>query len=200
MKLYIMRHGTTDWNLAKRLQGNSDTSLNEEGRELAKITSKALEAVSFDIIYSSPLSRAKETAEIIRADRDIKIITDDRLIEMGFGVNEGKYPKERTLGVEVFFTEPEKYVAKEGAETIEALCARTRDFIETVIVPLSMERPDATVLISGHGAMNKALMTTLEHREKKDFWAGAWQKNCSLFIYEIKGRKFKLIEEGKVFY
>lgn len=89
MKLYIIRHGETDWNKEKRLQGQSDTQLNEYGIELARITGEALKDVHFDYIFSSPLKRAYKTAELIRMDRPVKIITDDRLKEICFGVNEG---------------------------------------------------------------------------------------------------------------
>lgn len=200
MKLYIVRHGVTDWNEAKRLQGNSDIPLNEKGRELARITAEGLKNVPFDYIYSSPLGRAVETAEIIRGKRNIPIECDNRLIEMGFGIDEGVMPESRTPGVAVFFKNPEEYVAAKGAETVEEVLARTKDFYETVLVPLSEREPEATVMVSGHGAMNKALMSALERREIKDYWAGAWQLNCSVFIYELNGYDVKLLEEGKIFY
>lgn len=200
MKLYIVRHGVTDWNEAKRLQGNSDIPLNEKGRELARITAEGLKDIPFDHIFSSPLGRAVETAEIIRRDRDIPIITDERLIEMGFGIDEGVMPEKRTPGVAVFFTHPEEYVPAEDAESVEAVLARTKDFYENVLVPMSLKEQDAIVMVSGHGAMNKALMSAIEKREVKDYWAGAWQLNCSVFIYEINGHDAKLLEEGKIFY
>ena len=90
MELYIIRHGETKWNSEKRLQGRSDIELNEYGIELARITSEALKDVKFDRIYSSPLKRAYETAEILRGSRKLDIICDDRLKEMCFGDYEGK--------------------------------------------------------------------------------------------------------------
>ena len=80
MKLYIVRHGETDWNNEKKLQGRSDVPLNDYGRELAYITSEALKDVKFDAIYSSPLIRAYETATILKGDRDIEII---RMTDLG---------------------------------------------------------------------------------------------------------------------
>ena len=59
MKIYIIRHGETDWNKVRRLQGRSDIPLNEEGRRLARITGEALSSVNFRCIYTSPLRRAK---------------------------------------------------------------------------------------------------------------------------------------------
>lgn len=89
MKLYIIRHGETDWNKQRRLQGQSDTELNEYGIRLAQITGEALKDIRFDHIFSSPLKRAYRTAEIIRDGRTVPIVTDDRLKEIGFGINEG---------------------------------------------------------------------------------------------------------------
>lgn len=200
MKLYVIRHGTTDWNEAKRLQGNSNTRLNEKGREMVRKSAEGMKDIPFDVIYSSPLERAYETAQIIRGNRNIEIIKDDRLMEAGFGIDEGVVFEKRTPGCKLFFEDPPSYVPHETAESFESLCARTADFIDAVICPLSLEKPDATVLISGHGAMNRALMLHFLHRELKDFWAGAWSNNCSTSIYEINGNRFILLEDGKIFY
>ena len=82
MKIYLVRHGETEWNKEYRLQGQADTRLNDYGRELAVITAEALKEIPFDVIYHSPLSRAEETAVILKRDRKIDIIADERLKEM----------------------------------------------------------------------------------------------------------------------
>ena len=67
MKVYFMRHGETDWNIVKRLQGTTDIPLNENGISLAKISAENMKnaGIQFDEIFSSPLNRAVHTAEII---------------------------------------------------------------------------------------------------------------------------------------
>lgn len=200
MLLYLLRHGTTDWNISKRLQGNSNTELNEDGRKMARETAQGLSDIEFSVIYSSPLNRALETATIVKGSRNIPIIVDERLIEVSFGIDEGVYPENRTKGCHLFFDSPAEYVPAEGAESFESLLARTKDFIEKVLVPMSVEQPNATVLVSGHGAMNKAIFTNLCHNELKDFWAGKWQKNCSINIFEINGFEYRLLEEAKTYY
>ena len=80
MKLYIIRHGETSWNVQRRLQGASDTDLNENGITLAKRTGEALKEIPFDLCFTSPLKRAKMTAELILAGRDISIYDDERLL------------------------------------------------------------------------------------------------------------------------
>lgn len=200
MKLYIIRHGETDWNKQKKLQGQSDTELNEYGIELARITGEALKDIHFDYIYSSPLKRAYRTAELIRGERELPIITDDRLKEIGFGINEGVRAELITQDFHYFFDAPEKYVPAEGGETYEQLCTRSRDFIDSVIVPLSLKEPDAAALITAHGALNKSIMIYLNHLQIKNMWDGVFQKNCCVNIFEINGFDFKMLQEAKTYY
>ena len=87
--LYIMRHGKTDWNIQHKLQGRTDIPLNEEGRQMAKQAREDYLNIPIDICYCSPLIRARETAELVLQGRNIPILYDDRLIEMGFGIYEG---------------------------------------------------------------------------------------------------------------
>ena len=79
MVIYVLRHGETDWNTKHWLQGTTDIPLNQNGIEVAEITAEALKEVPFDVIFSSPLQRAHQTAEILRRDRKIPLIVDERL-------------------------------------------------------------------------------------------------------------------------
>ena len=88
MKLYIIRHGETAWNKKLLLQGQTDIPLNENGRELAQVTARALQMVPFDLCITSPLLRAKETAQIILGSRKIPFWEDARIQEIGFGTYE----------------------------------------------------------------------------------------------------------------
>ena len=115
MNIYMLRHGETDWNLAGRLQGHTDIPLNQNGKNQIRIAAEALNALATDIdlIFSSPLSRAYERAEIV-ADRlnyeKKNIVVEPLLIERGFGVGEGlllaeraeKYPGDNYPGMESF--------------------------------------------------------------------------------------------------
>ena len=86
MKIYVTRHGQTEWNVLKKVQGKADISLNEKGIEQAIQTKKELDNEKIDLIICSPLKRAKETAQIINENRNIPIIFDDRISERDFGV------------------------------------------------------------------------------------------------------------------
>ena len=170
--LYIMRHGKTDWNKRHKLQGRTDIPLNEEGKEMARRAAIDYRDIHFDVCYSSPLLRALETARIVLKDRNIPIITDDRLVEMSFGEYEGiensfQIPN---CPINVMFNSPEKY--KEsigGAETFDELYERTGSFLKEVINPLLEEGKD--VLIIGHGMMNTSIIAQIRNIPIKDFWS-----------------------------
>ena len=73
MELYLIRHGETDYNKERKIQGSCDIPLNEYGRELARETAEGLKDIPFDVIFTSPLCRARETAEWIARGRQIPV-------------------------------------------------------------------------------------------------------------------------------
>lgn len=198
MELYIIRHGETDWNTQKRLQGHSDIELNDYGRELAYITSEALKEVEFDVIYSSPLIRAYETATILKRDRAIEIIKDDRLKEMCFGEYEGKITTTLPKEFWNFFDAPEKFEPTIGGESYEEVIARCKDFVDDIVVPAS--RRYNRILVVAHGALNRGMMLYLNNQPIEEYWEGVFQKNCCVNIFEINDDQFKMIQNGKIYY
>ena len=178
--LYIIRHGITDWNIERKLQGRTDIPLNAEGRRMAEEASIRYRDVHFDICFCSPLIRAKETAETLLKDRDVPIYTDDRLMEMSFGVLEGNigYLSDPDSLIYPFFKDPAGYKdIPEGAESMDDLFRRTGEFLDEKIYPLLDEGQD--VLIVGHGAMNSSIVCQIKHLPLKDFWS-AGIENCHL--------------------
>ena len=79
MLLYVLRHGVTEWNRMRKVQGSVDIPLAPEGEELAKRTGETLKNVHFDLCFTSPLTRARQTAEYVLAGRDIPVIPDKRI-------------------------------------------------------------------------------------------------------------------------
>ncbi|MHA6252616.1 histidine phosphatase family protein [Oceanobacillus sp. CAU 1775] len=94
-KLCIIRHGETDWNVAGILQGKQDTSLNDRGKKQAHACGEYLQPFDWDIIITSPLRRARETAEIIQQQIRIPLIEMSMFAERGFGEAEGILPVDR---------------------------------------------------------------------------------------------------------
>lgn len=87
--IYLVRHGETDWNVENRIQGRRDLPLNEKGKKQAKRVAENLLHINIDTIYTSPLSRAKETSKIIAGLHTSPILEDERLVEADHGDLEG---------------------------------------------------------------------------------------------------------------
>lgn len=92
----LIRHGETDWNALGKLQGRTDIPLNETGKKQAKETGAFLTGSDWDVIITSPLRRAKETAEIINQYLGLEIIEMEDFIERNYGDAEGMPFEERT--------------------------------------------------------------------------------------------------------
>ena len=204
MKIYIIRHGETDWNKVRRLQGRSDIPLNEEGRRLARITGEALSSVTFRCIYTSPLRRAKETAMLVKGDRQIDVIEDERLQEISFGIYEGHCCAKDNYEIPDpdfmnFFTRPDQYHPPEGAESIEELCARTTDFLQELVHTTQYGAEDA-ILLSTHGAALRGLLSSVEKTDIAHFWQGGVHKNCAVTILDVTDGIITLVVEGKTYY
>ena len=198
MKLYIIRHGETDWNVKRRFQGRSDIPLNEEGRRLARITSEALKETAFTRIYTSPLKRAYETAMIIKGERDIPVIEEPRIIEISFGEYEGLCCGKDNFNIPDpefmnFFDKPEAYKPPKGAEGIAELKARTADFLQEIVHNKDMEND--TILVSTHGAALRGLLSYISNIAIKDFWNGGVHKNCAVTIVDVNEGRTLIIEE-----
>lgn len=199
MQLYIVRHGQTSWNAAGKLQGRTDTELNQNGIDAAKELGRALRDVRFDKIFSSPLKRAVRTAELIRgsegsASSDVPIQTDQRLIEMSFGIGEGRLCDEWFADgspYRFFFTEPEKFPKPPQGESFDDVSARTKEFVQEVIEPLYGSAQK--ILIVAHGALNKGIMRYLKNLELKDYWKDGLQENCQASVFEYDGASWKTI-------
>jgi broad specificity phosphatase PhoE len=161
-KLLLARHGETDWNRDGRWQGHSDTQLNERGREQAHKLADKLEGV--DVVYSSDLARARETADIVAARLGREVRPDRRLRERGFGAWEGLTSRE----IEDRFAEAHRrWRAGEGfgaedAEPFDSFAARIHAFLEDVL----RLHPEEEVLVIAHGGSIRvihALATGLDY-------------------------------------
>ncbi len=177
--LYIMRHGKTEWNTLHKIQGRTDIPLSDEGREMAEKAAAEYADVHIDVCYSSPLVRAKETAEILLRGRGIPIICDDRLMEMSFGVYEGikdsfKIPD---CPINTLFFDPAHYIPVEDGESLEHLFTRTGEFLDEKVYPLLEQGKD--VLIVGHGAMNSSIISRIRDLPLEKFWETGIE-NCKL--------------------
>lgn len=197
MKIYIIRHGETDLNVKKVLQGGFDEPLNYNGRQLASVTGKALRGIHFDRCISSPLIRAVETVSIIlkESGNDTQILCDDRIREISFGVMDGRPLSETGENGRLFFSDPFSFPGFPEGETIKQVCSRTQDFLKELIA-----RDDGlTYLIGIHGCALRAMLNFL-YEDPENFWHGHVPYNCAVNIVEASGGKASLIVDDKIYY
>ena len=201
MLIYIVRHGLTEWNKLKKLQGAADVPLAKEGILLAEKTGEALKDVKFDICFTSPLSRARQTAECVLGDRNVPIIPDKRIQEINFGDLEGRCVRDAEGNyidpqVEMFFRDPVNFKRPENGEDLFDVIARTKDFWEEKTSDPSLT--DKTVLVASHGCAVRALLQNIYH-DPENFWHGCVPPNCCVNLVEVKNGKTVLLEEDKVY-
>ena len=202
MRIYIIRHGETEFNAKGIFQGQTDGRLLETGHELARATGVALAHVKFDAAFTSPLSRARDTAlEVLGAsgNGNTSLETDDRLLEIDMGDYECKHfrPGEREVDAELcrlFFEDPFAFPGFPNGENAFDVCRRTQSFL----VELASGMYES-VLVSTHGFALRAMLNPL-YPDSGDFWQGHVPYNCSVSIVEATGRDIKLAQSDAVYY
>ena len=152
--LGLLRHGQTDWNIDLRLQGSTDIPLNETGREQARLAASVLNRADWDVIIASPLSRAKDTADIVALELGMNVVIVPELIERSFGVAEGlDHASWRKLY--------ESHQSIEGLESLEDLRSRTQLLLDLIANEYSGQR----VLAVSHGAFIRKVLTIVTNGE-----------------------------------
>lgn len=195
MKIYLIRHGQTEWNVMKKLQGWNNSELTEKGIEDAKNLSERLKDIDFDIIYSSPQKRALDTAKIIKANRDMEIITLEELKEIRFGVWQGmtlekvkeKYPRE----YDDYFNRPHLYKPIGDGESLKDIYQRAEKAYKKIL-----NSKAENVLVVSHGVTLKALRAIVKNISLEEFSQLEVHPGTALNIIEKKNGKIQLVLEG----
>lgn len=195
MKLYITRHGETEWNKLKKMQGWKNSNLTKQGIENAIRLGERLKDIEFSNIYSSPLGRALETANYVKGNRDVEIETHEGLREMGFGLWEGI---ENDVVLELYgeehynyWNKPHLYKPNEG-ESFDELFKR----VEIALKYMIENAKGDNVLIVSHAIAIKAIYSIIRKYELQDFWNMPFIEGTSLTILEINDDNMEFILEG----
>lgn len=195
MNIYLLRHGETDWNKDGRIQGHTDIPLNQKGRIQVAQAAEVLAALPFDIdsIYSSPLKRAYESAEIA-ADRlsydKKRIVVEPMLIERCFGEAEGlttaereaRFPNYRYADTDYYFPGIELY--KDLLKRAEAVYKRIVDSC----------KEDENILIVSHGALLFAIIAALTEEKISFFGDAVKLDSASLHLIKYTEGQIRLKE------
>jgi broad specificity phosphatase PhoE len=191
MKILLLRHGETEWNRQHRLQGRSDIPLNDVGLAEARKAARNLETRDFDLAITSPLARARKTAEIILKGRDVELRESPLLLEMNFGSGEGADLSEEAAGEELiraeklrdFFRNPEGNPPMEGGETLGEIKARAAAFLQEL---KSMEGSYESLLLVAHGGIIRGILSVLRGTPDGEFWQGKLTPNCGAEELELR--------------
>jgi uncharacterized phosphatase len=147
MRLELIRHGQTDWNSQDKLQGSSDVPLNDTGRGQALEAARVLAGAEWSAIVSSPLTRARETAQIIAAELGIELgDAYDELIERDYASREGQVPE-----TEIPDEPNEAFPDIEPRESVAARGMGALEMIRDTRLPL--DGPDAHIVVVCHGTI-----------------------------------------------
>ncbi len=186
MKFFIFRHGQTDWNAERRVQGHTDIPLNEIGKREAELLKERLTNLNIQKVFSSDLSRALETAKI--SNPGIEIEASSRLREAHFGEAEGKIFTDvlKEFGEEYFRTEPEFWNHRiAGGETKREVIDRIWSFLNEI----AQKGEFSSVGISSHGGVIRNIVHSLLPPET----AKIEIPNCCVYQVIYKNSKFELV-------
>ena len=188
MKVLVVRHWQTDWNVIGRVQGQTDIELNDEGRKQAEVTGNNIGDKRIDLIISSPLKRARETADIINKSFNVNIIEDKRLMERNYGKSEGLTKDEiRELKKEYPEIEEvwdyQKNTGVNGIEKMQDFCSRVYEFLNEIKEKYKNKR----VLLVTHGGTSIPIQCYYKKyplEQIKDRSVIKSLKNCEVAMFE----------------
>ncbi len=166
-ELFLIRHGQTPWTKERRYQGHTDTNLTAHGKQQAQALARRLRSIKFDVIYSSPLKRARETAKILAAGVKAPVRVDAALKEISFGNWEGRSVQELIQQKEPGFLDWHrgKFVRPPGGESMPHFRKRIRQFLKKIL----KRHPDDRLAIVAHGGPVKILLFEVL-KLPTDFW------------------------------
>lgn len=208
MRIYIIRHGETPANEKQLLQGWTDNPLNESGIKLAELTGRAMRGIRFDAVYSSPLIRARQTADIVlheSGNGGLPVTEDARIKEIFVGDWEdypfdlAKMPEDDGTGfgreqARRYLTDTIHFEGFPGGESIRAVCDRTQDFLRGLA-----KKEHKCVLVSTHGCAVRAMLNFL-YEDPSSFWQQGVPLNCAVNIVEAENGVLRLAERDKIYY
>jgi len=194
MRIYIVRHGESHTNVSGRIMSSTDLALTDRGALQAEAAYEYLSDVKFDHVFSSPLLRARQTAEIICGDKD-KIVFCDELKEMLFGEMEGLTWEEKLSRYPDVSHESGLSQAKiDSGESFEDVVVRCNSFIENKLEPIL---DGGNVLIVSHGITLRVLINCLLKRPNEHVNYINWADNTAIAEIDLTTRSLLRLNDRK---
>jgi broad specificity phosphatase PhoE len=168
-RVYLVRHGTTDWNKEEIFRGRLDCKLNETGQAEARALAEYFRDIPLQAIYSSPLSRAMETAQAVAEAKALQVVPHPEFIDVDFGEWQGlplKEVREKYSELYRLWRERPEAIHFPGGENLARVRARAWEGLQKVV----RENPDKTALILSHRVVTKVLICTVLGLDDSHFW------------------------------
>ncbi len=167
--ILLVRHGQTEWNRVMRFRGRTDLGLDQVGWTQARALARRLANWPIKAIYTSPLRRARQTAEPLARQLGLSIQPTEGLLDIDYGRWQGRTPEEVAQAeprlYQLWLEEPQR-VQIPGGESLSLVQQRVRLTMEEVVAC----HPDEMVLLIGHQVVNKVLICTLLGLDLASFW------------------------------
>lgn len=195
--LYVIRHGETEWNAQKRMQGRLDSDLTAKGIHHAKLLGRKLASTEFVAVISSPSRRTTETAKLIIGNHLLPFKTDERLMEIQLGNWQGK-----TLD-EIQAMDPERYDCYryhprlfkiDEGEAFHDVKVRLEGFLQSI----EDTYQSGNLLIVTHGVVIKTLQMICKNKLFDQFWEEPDIEGTSLSIVNVEDGKKEFLLEGDI--
>lgn len=196
LEIYLTRHGETEWNTVRRMQGQGDSPLTELGIRQAEWLGHRLKGKTFICIYTSPLGRARETAEILNKTLQTTIIEDKRLMEIFLGDWEGRLlediDKDHPEENKAFWKNPVEFTMVDK-EDFDDVRKRASEFFETLL----QKHGSGKVLVVAHAIVLKGMLNYIQGKTLEDYWTGKHLLPTSLTKINVIDNRYSLIYTGE---
>lgn len=191
VEIILIRHGVTLWNVESRIQGISNIELSPEGVRQAELLAKNFPFDKVDAVYSSDLSRAKNTAQFVADKFNLQVQTTAELREVDFGIWEGKsfseLEKYDAENLKIFYTAPDA-LRLDRAETFQQAQVRAMNAIKKIIACHESDGM-SRVAAFAHGSINRTILCAILGIPLKNLWRLS-QFNTAINIFRVDDGNF----------
>lgn len=193
VRIILIRHGETQWNIEGRYQGQEDTHLSERGLKQGHLVAEGLKDTPIDVAISSPLERSYMTCKFCADLHQLPVLKDERLLEINHGEWEGCLAGEIEAEYPMEFSQWHKQpqlvtMPGPGGESLEDVRRRVRDaFNEYAAI-----YPGKTVLVAAHDAVNKAIICDIMGLDMSHFWQ-IKQDNTCINVLEYDNGQWRVV-------
>ncbi len=196
-RIILVRHGQSMGNLEGYFQGRKDVALSDMGKKQAELVAKRLKNENIDIIVSSPLQRAYNTALCINKYHNVPLITDDNIIEISMGDWDGKYVSDMKEKypeqMNDWWNNPHKFSAPDGESMVDVY-SRVGSALQKII----NNYREKTICIVSHGCAIRCMMCNIYNKPVTEINSIGWGDNTSVNIVECDGlyKNIKILVEN----